>query len=149
MSHKNSLRLFSSLMFAWLLLCGCEIISADTDYEVELEETPWRLTAIESVEGEIISTPSSPEFFWIEFIPGDSVNVVRGQDGCNWCQGFYELGSGGAISFSVSCTEAACGIGYGLILNDATTYELKDRKLRLSFDTQTQKGVLVHRAESR
>ena len=147
MQRQNDLCLYTASMLVWLFLCGCGV--TDAGKEVELEETPWHLEAIESVEGEIISTPPSPEFFWIEFIPGDSVNVVRGQDGCNWCQGFYERGSGGAISFSVSCTEAACGIGYGFKLSDATTYELKGGKLRIRYSRSGVEGMLVHRAESR
>ena len=144
MKRQNGLRLYTASMLAWLLLCGCGVTNAEN--EVELEETTWHLETIESVEGNTISTPPSPEFFWIKLSAEDSIN---GRDGCNRCQGTYELGSGGAISFSVGCTEAACGIGYGLILNDATTYELKDGQLRIRYNVRGQEGVLVHRAESR
>ena len=144
MQHHNGLRLYTVSMLVWLLLCGCGVTNAGK--EVELEETPWRLEAIESVEGEIIFTPPSTEIPRFEFIAPDS---VEGQDGCNTCQGTYELGSGGAISFSLFCTEKGCGIGYGLILNDATTYALKDGQLRIRYSLRGEEAVLVHRAESR
>ena len=144
MKRQNGLRLCTASMLLCLLLCGCELTNASN--ESSLEETMWRLEAIESIEGEVIFTPPSAENYWIDFIAPDS---VEGQDHCNTCWGTYELGSEGAISFSLVCTEIACGIGYGFILSDATTYELKDGQLRISYSMRGNEGVLVHREESR
>ena len=144
MKRQNGLRLYTVSMLVWLLLCGCGV--TDAENEVELEETAWRLEAIESAAGEIIFTPPAAESYRIEFSAGDS---LKGQDDCNSCHGRYELGSERAISFSVSCTEIACGIGYGSRLNHATTYEVKDGQLRISYSRRGADAVLVHRAESR
>ena len=145
MKHQNGLQLLIAPTLLWLLLCGCGITFAGN--EVELEETVWHLEAIESVEGEIIFTPPSAAIHWIEFSAGDS---VLGQDECNTCSGAYELGSERSISFTVGCTEAACGIGYSAILNHATTYALKDGQLRISYRRGGGgEAVLVFRAGSR
>ena len=149
MQHQNGLRLYTASMLVWLLLCGCGVTNAGN--EVELEGTAWHLETVESVEGEIIFTPPSPEFYWIEF---SAVDSVKGQDECNSCEGTYELGSGRSISFRFFCTEMGCGIryqggiGYGDRLRSATAYELKDGRLRISYSMRGNEGVLVHRAES-
>ena len=79
MKHQDDLHFYIAPTLLWLLLCGCGMTNAGN--EVELEETTWHLEAIESVEGEIIFTPTSAAFHWLEFSAGDS---VLGQDGCNY-----------------------------------------------------------------
>ena len=143
MKRQNGLRLYAAPMLVWLYLCGCGVTNAG--YEGGLEETAWRLEAIESVDGEIIFRPPSAEIYRFEFITPDS---VRAQDDCNTCLGSYALGSEGAISFNVGCTEAGCGIAYGGLLSSATTYVLEGGTLRISYNLRGEEGVLVHRAES-
>lgn len=66
MKHQNDFQPYIALMLLWLLLCGCEITSTDTNSEVGLEETTWRLTAIESVEGTILFRPASGDIYRFE-----------------------------------------------------------------------------------
>ena len=144
MNHHNGLGLCVVPMLAWLFLCGCEI--TNTGDEVGLEETAWRLESIVSVEGDVLFTPPSAEIYQFEIVGQDS---VEGLDECNTCFGRYELGSEGAISFGLICTEVGCGIGYGSMLSHATTYELKSRQLRIRYSMHGEKRVLVHRVAPR
>ena len=111
----------------------------------ELTGVIWKLELIESEDGSVF-VPNPQETYILQF---RTDGTVSGKDDCNDCEGQYKASTDGSISISVSCTEIACGIGYGEMLNQAKTYRIEKERLLIDFiDRNGQRRVLNHHAEA-